>query len=145
MNLTGDELARACADHMWSTDYASKALGMKIEEIREGYARISMPVRDDMANGQGMCHGGMIFTLADSTFAFSCNGRNQNTVAQHCAITFLSPGRVGDTLVAISQERAKAGRSGIYDVTVSNTAGDIIAEFRGNSREVKGQPFPQNG
>ncbi len=112
---------------------------MEMEEVRLGYARLSMTVREDMTNGQNIAHGGFIFTLADSAFAFSCNGRNQFTVAQHCAVTFLAPGFAGDRLTAISQERHFAGRSGIYDVTVTNQDGTVIAEFRGHSRTVKGQ------
>ena len=136
--MNEDELARACADAMWSNDNASSGLGMKIEEVRLGYAHLSMPVRGDMTNGQKIAHGGFIFLLADSAFAFACNGRNQFTVAQHCAVTFLAPGFEKDTLTAVAQERHFAGRSGIYDVTVTNQHGEPIAEFRGHSRTVKG-------
>jgi len=137
-----DKLAADCADVMWANDNASKGLGMVREEVRLGYARLSMPVRKDMTNGQKIAHGGFIFTLADSTFAFACNGRNQFTVAQHCTITFLAPGFEGDTLTAIAQERHFAGRSGIYDITVKNQDSKTIAEFRGHSRTVKGQHIP---
>lgn len=139
-----DALARACADSMWADDMASQSLGIVMEEIRLGYARLSMRVRDDMLNGQKIAHGGFIFTLADSAFAFACNGRNQFTVAQHCAVTFLAPGFESDTLTAIAQERHFAGRSGIYDVTITNQNDKTIAEFRGHSRSVKGQHIPDD-
>ena len=142
MTQNGDDLARRCADSMWSSDNASRGLGMAIEEVRLGYARLTMTIRDDMTNGQKIAHGGFIFLLADSAFAFACNGRNQFTVAQHCAVTFLAPGFEGDVMTAIAEERHFAGRSGIYDVTVANHKGDIIAEFRGHSRTVKGQHLP---
>ncbi|MEO0547849.1 MAG: hydroxyphenylacetyl-CoA thioesterase PaaI [Pseudomonadota bacterium] len=141
-DLTPDELAKACADTMWATDNASKALGMAIEEIGTGFARLSMVVREDMLNGQGMAHGGLMFTLADSAFAFACNTYNQHTVAQHCAVTFLAPGHLGDTLTATAKERQRATRSGIYDVTIHNQSGETIAEFRGHSRTVKGTHLP---
>ncbi|MEM1039044.1 MAG: hydroxyphenylacetyl-CoA thioesterase PaaI [Pseudomonadota bacterium] len=141
-DLTPDELAKACADAMWATDNASKALGITIEEIRAGFARLSMVVREDMLNGQGMAHGGLMFTLADSAFAFACNTYNQHTVAQHCAVTFLAPGHLGDTLTATASERQRATRSGIYDVTIHNQSGETIAEFRGHSRTVKGTHLP---
>ncbi|PCH47932.1 MAG: phenylacetic acid degradation protein PaaD [Hyphomicrobiales bacterium] len=142
MSTTEDALARDCANSMWSTDNASQELGMVMEDVRKGYARLSMPIRKNMTNGQKIAHGGFIFTLADSAFAFACNGRNQFTVAQHCAISFLAPGFEGDVMTAEAQERQFAGRSGIYDITVTNQNGEKIAEFRGHSRTVKGQHFP---
>lgn len=143
MAMTDDELAKACADSMWANDNASRGLGMQIDEVRLGYARLSMPIRSDMTNGQNIAHGGFIFLLADSAFAFACNGRNQFTVAQHCAVTFLAPGFQGDVMTAIAEERHFAGRSGIYDVTVTNQNNETIAEFRGHSRTVKGQHIPE--
>lgn len=137
-----DQLAKACADAMWENDEASKGLGMKIEEVRLGYARLSMPVRKDMTNGQGNAHGGFIFALADSAFAFACNGRNQFTVAQHCSITYIAPGKLGNTLTAIAIEKSNKSRSGIYDVKITNKKGETIAEFRGHSRTIKGQYLP---
>ena len=128
---------------MWSTDRASQGLGMEIEKVSAGYARLSMAVRPDMANGQNLAHGGFIFTLADSAFAFACNTYNQFAVAQHCDVTFIAPGFVGDKLTAIASERNRSGRSGVYDVTVTNQDGTVIAEFRGNSRTVKGKPLPE--
>jgi len=131
--MNADELAKACADSM-----SSKGLGMEIVEIKAGYAKLSMPVRGDMTNGQKICHGGFMFLLADSAFAFACNGYNQFTVAQSCKIDFLAPAFEGDVLTASAQERYKEGRSGIYDCTVTNQDGKVIVEMRGNSRTVKG-------
>ena len=134
-----DQLAHACSEAMWKNDEASRGLGFTKEEVRLGYARLSMTVRKDMLNGQKIVHGGFVFTLADSAFAFACNGRNQFTVAQHCSITFVAPGFENDHLTAIAKERIFSGRSGIYDCTVTNQNGEIVAEMRGHSRSVKGQ------
>ena len=137
-----DELARACASAMWANDDASRGLGMELVEIAAGRAVIAMSVEERMTNGQDICHGGFIFTLADSAFAFACNGANQFAVAQHCAVTFIRPAHTGDRLTAEAVERVSESRSGIYDVTVTNQNGQIIAEFRGHSRTVKGQHLP---
>lgn len=131
-------VARACAEAMWSTDRASKALGMTLEEVGPGRARLSMRVREDMVNGHDDCHGGFIATLADSAFAFACNSRGTVTVAAGFDITFLRPGRLGDVLVADAREVALRGRSGLYDVTVRSDDA-VIAEFRGRSRSL-GRP-----
>jgi acyl-CoA thioesterase len=138
-----DALAEACAKTMWAEDQASQGLGMVIERVAPGEAVISMQIRADMANGHGICHGGFIFTLADSAFAFACNTYNQRTVAQHCAVTFVQPGRRGDTLTAHALERSRAGRSGIYDVTVRDSRGEVVAEFRGHSRTIAGTLLTQ--
>lgn len=140
--MTPDELARACADSMWSNDNASRGLGMEIVSVSEGKAILSMPVRPDMTNGHKICHGGFIFTLSDSAFAFACNGYNQFTVAQSCMIDFLAPAYEGDQLTAIAEERYREGRSGVYDCTVTNQDGTVIAEMRGKSRTVKGTHLP---
>ena len=133
-----EALARACADAMWSSDKASRALGMKIVDVGPGHATLTMTVGENMTNGHGMCHGGYIFTLADSAFAFACNSHNQNAVAQHCNITFIRPAQRGDTLTARAVERSRSGRSGIYDITVTGPDGKTIAEFRGHSRVIEG-------
>ncbi len=138
-----DVLAEACAKTMWAEDQASQGLGMVIERVAPGEAVISMQIRADMANGHGICHGGFIFTLADSAFAFACNTYNQRTVAQHCAVTFVQPGRRGDTLTAHALERSRTGRSGIYDVTVRDSRGEVVAEFRGHSRTIAGTLLTQ--
>lgn len=131
-------LAEACAAAMWRDDRASQALGMTIRSIAPGEAVLAMPVRPDMANGHDICHGGFIFTLADSTFAFACNTYGQRTVAQHCAVSFIRPVRAGEILVAHATERSRAGRGGIYDVTVRDSRGTVVAEFRGHSRTIPG-------
>jgi acyl-CoA thioesterase len=129
-----DALARACADLMWADDRASPAMGMVIEAIGPGSARMAMTVAPQMVNGHGLCHGGYIFSLADSTMAFACNSRNEKSVAQHCSITFLRPAKLGMRLVATAREMSRAGRTGIFDVTVTADEGAVIAEFRGASR-----------
>ncbi|MSP29666.1 MAG: hydroxyphenylacetyl-CoA thioesterase PaaI, partial [Acetobacteraceae bacterium] len=107
-----------------------------------GHAVITMEVRPSMVNGHGLCHGGFIFSLADSAFAFAANTYNDMNVAQHCAVTFLRPARLGDSLIAEATERTREGRSGIYDVCVRVLNGDIIAEFRGHSRTIGQKFFP---
>jgi len=140
-----ERLARAAADAMWAQDEASRALGMTLAEIAPGRATLTMMVTDKMVNGHGLCHGGYIFTLADSAFAFACNTHNQRTVAQNCNITYVAPGRLGDLLTARCREVSRSGRSGIYDVTVTREGGEVIAEFRGLSRTVKGTLVLETG
>src|SRR3954466_5955398 len=139
--LSPDDLARACADAMWKEDDASKSLGMKIVEIRPGQAVMAMTVQPHMVNGQRIAHGGFIFLLADSTFAFACNSRNQRAVAAQCDITFIRPGKLGDELVATAREISRSGRSGIYDISVKANE-IVIAEFRGHSRTIAGTWLP---
>ena len=125
---------------MWADDRASKWLGLSLDAVGPGTATMSMTVAAHHANGHGICHGGFIFTLADSAFAFACNSYNRHAVAQHNTISFLRPGKLGATLIATAREVSLAGRSGIYDVTVRD--GDtVIAEFRGASRTIDGQHF----
>lgn len=135
-------VARAVADQMWAEDRASAGLGMRIESVGPGCAVLSMTVTERMVNGHGMCHGGFIFTLADSAFAFACNSHGEKAVAQHCAITFLRPGRLHEVLRAEATERVQQGRSGITDVRVTGADGEIVAEFRGHSRNLGGRFFP---
>ena len=134
--MTPEALARACADAMWADDPASRGLGMVLEDVGPGVARLSMEVQPSMVNGHGSCHGGFIFTLADSAFAFACNTYNDRVVAQHCSVTYIRPARLGMRLTATAVERSRAGRSGIYDVTVTAPDGTQIAEFRGHSRSL---------
>ena len=136
--MTAQALAEAVAEAMYARDPAVRAFGIHIDEVAPGYARLSMPVRDDMLNGHGFCHGGLIFTLADSAFAYACNSRNQNTVASGCTIDYLAPGQRGDVLVAVAVEQSLAGRTGVYDITVSNQNGKKVALFRGRSASIKG-------
>jgi acyl-CoA thioesterase len=143
--MSSQRLARAAADAMWAQDKASRALGMAIAEIAPGAATLTMTVSETMVNGHGLCHGGYIFTLADSAFAFACNSHNQRAVAHHCAITYLAPGRLNDVLTASCREVSRAERSGVYDVTVTRQDGEVIAEFRGLSRTVKGTLVLETG
>ena len=131
-------LAELAGKTLYERDPASKGLGMTLDEIRPGYARMSMRVRPDMLNGHASCHGGFIFTLADSAFAFACNSHNFNTVGAGCTIDYLAPGREGDILTAEAVEQALAGKTGVYDVTVTNAEGKTIALFRGKSHRVSG-------
>jgi len=139
--LSPDDLARACADAMWAEDDASRGLGMEIAEIKSGQATLAMTVKPEMVNGQRIAHGGFIFALADSAFAFACNSHNERTVAAQGDITFIRPGKLGDVLVATAREISRSGRSGIYDVSVT-VDGVVIAEFRGHSRTVGGAWLP---
>lgn len=132
------DIARRSAEAMWADDNASRRLGMELLDVGPGEARMAMTITDDMVNGHGICHGGFIFTLADSAFAFACNSYGQRAVAQHCAVTFLAPGRIGMRLIADAKERHRAERSGIYDIRVTDEQGTLIAEFRGHSRTLPG-------
>jgi acyl-CoA thioesterase len=129
--------ATEVAAALWADDPASAGLGMRLVSVRPGSAVLEMPVRPDMVNGHGLAHGGFVFALADSAFAFACNSGNRRTVAQGADIVFVAPARVGDLLVASAHERTTYGRNGIYDVTVRR-GDDLIAEFRGRSRQLNG-------
>ena len=131
-------LAERVAAGMFARDRASQALGMRIVKVGPGCAELAMTVRGDMVNGHAICHGGLVFTLADSAFAYACNSYNVNTVAAGCAIEFLAPSREGDVLAALAREHTLVGRNGIYDVDVKNQNGETIALFRGKSTRIKG-------
>lgn len=130
-------VAEASAAAMWAGDRASQHLGMTIREVAPGRAVLTMTISATMVNGHGIAHGGYIFTLADSAFAFACNGHGPHAVAAHCQITYVKPGRLGDVLTATAQEVVHEGRSGLYDVRVSR-GDEVIAEFRGHSRQLAG-------
>ena len=138
MTPTQDTIAQKCADTLWERDKATQALGMQLISVSAGSAELAMVVRPDMINSHGTCHGGFIFTLADSAFAFACNSYDERTVAQHAQISFIAPAVSGDRLIAHAVERSRAGRSGIYDIAVTLEAGKQIAEFRGLSRTIGG-------
>jgi acyl-CoA thioesterase len=141
-HLSPEELARAAAEAMWENDRATRNLGMTLDDIGPGRSKFSLTVTEDMTNGHGTCHGGFIFALADTAFAFACNSYNQRTVAHMAAITFLAPGLPGMRLVAEAREIFRQGRNGIYDISVRDQDGTHIAEFRGHSRTVKGTHLP---
>ncbi len=132
---TAERSARA----MYDRDVTSRSMGMMLGPVSPGKAEMTMTVREDMLNGHGTCHGGHIFTLADSTFAFACNSHNKVSVAASADISFLRPARLGDTLTARGREIYLEGRNGIYDVEVLNEAGEVVAQFRGKSRTVRGE------
>ncbi|MGH7714705.1 MAG: hydroxyphenylacetyl-CoA thioesterase PaaI [Vulcanimicrobiaceae bacterium] len=127
---------------MYARDAAARTLGIAIEEVRPGYARLSMVVSTSMLNGHDVVHGGFIFALADTAFAYACNSRNESNVALNAAISFTAPGRAEERLVATAQERSRAGRTGIYDVEVQNERGEKIAFFRGTSYRIGGTVIP---
>jgi acyl-CoA thioesterase len=138
MPFDAQQLAEIAGKTMYERDPASQKLGMTLDEIRPGYARMSMRVREDMLNGHATCHGGYIFMLADSAFAFACNSHNFNTVGAGCSIDYLAPGREGDVLTAEAVEQALSGKTGVYDIVVTNQEGRKLALFRGKSHRVNG-------
>ena len=138
MTADPQSIAEACAEVLWKNDSASQKLGITIIGIAPGSATLTMTVTKDMTNGHGTCHGGYLFTLADSAFAFACNTYDQCCVAQHCSISYLTPGYTGDKLTATATEVSRRGRSGIYDIRINNQKQETVAEFRGHSRTIKG-------
>lgn len=134
------ELARRCAAAMYAEDRASRAAGITVSDVRPGRATARMQVTDVMINGHAVCHGGYVFLLADTAFAFACNTGGEVTVAQACDIVFIRPTRLGDVLAADAVQRLRYGRSGLFDVTVRDGDGAVVAEFRGRSRGL-GRPL----
>lgn len=141
-NTDPQMLAQATAHHMYAQDKATQGLGITLVEVHPGHARMQMTVRSDMLNGHGMCHGGFIFTLADSSFAFACNSYNVQTVAAGCSIEFLAPAFEGEVLTASAAEQSRSGKTGVYDVAVTNPQGKKIALMRGKSHQLKGEVLP---
>ncbi|MFT6329963.1 MAG: acyl-CoA thioesterase [Bermanella sp.] len=131
--MKSSELASACAQHMFSTDSLSQSLGMQIQTVDEGKAVVSMQVKQDMLNGHQTCHGGIIFSLADSAFAFACNSQDQVAVASNCSIDFLRPALIGDKLTAISEVQYQGNKTGVYQTMVTNQNKQLIAIFKGKS------------
>lgn len=141
--MTPKERAGKAASAMWASDSASQWMGMTLDHVDEGRASLGLTVKAHHCNGHGNCHGGVIFALADSAFAFACNSRNQATVGQHANISYIAPVRLDDHLTAVAAEVSVSGRNGIYDVRVTNKNNDVVAEMRGMSRAVKGQLFTE--
>lgn len=137
-----DPLARACSDAMEANDRASHLMGIKVIETMAGQAVLTMQVRHDMLNGHDVCHGGMLFTLADTAFAHACNNTNKVTLASGCTIDFLAPVYEGEILTATAVERSRSGRTGVYDVDIHNPDGKLVATFRGRSYQIKGSVLP---
>jgi acyl-CoA thioesterase len=138
MDTVADDLARAVAVKMYAEDRAAQSMGIEILEVREGYARVAFVVRDDMLSAHRIAHGGFIFALADTAFAYACNSRNRATIALQCTISFSKPGKPGARVTATAIERAKGGRTGTYDVDVVDDEGTTVALFRGTSYGVAG-------
>jgi acyl-CoA thioesterase len=136
--MNADETADKIARTMLAREGTGPAWGVEIEEAREGYSRIRMRLRPDMLNGHGIAHGGMVFALADTAFAYTCNSRNVRSVAAQASIVFLDSAREGETLVAEAREQVLAGRSGVCNVSVRSQDGRAIAEFQGFSRSLGG-------
>lgn len=143
MSLSAQQRAERSADAMWQGDEASRFLGMTLISVAPGKAVMTMRIETRHLNGHRICHGGYVFTLADSAFAFACNSYNQLVVAQHNTITYLQPGHLGEVLTATASELSRTGRSGIYDVAVENPKGEVIAQFRGISRTINGTHFEE--
>jgi acyl-CoA thioesterase len=142
--LTPAALAAKVGEAMFASDAASKDfLQMELVSCAPGRAVMRMKVREPMLNGHRICHGGLIFTLADSTFAFACNSRNKVTVAAGCSIEFLKPGQLGDVLTCVGEEQMLQGRHGIYDMKVTNQKGEVVAMFRGKSAAIQGTVIPE--
>lgn len=147
-SCTPQQIAELVRERMCADDHASNSLGMKVVGIGPGSATVTMTVRRDMLNGFALCHGGLITTLADSAFAFACNSYNQLTVASGLSMDFIAPAHEGDVLTAVATEVALTGRTGIYDVEVTNQLGKRIAAFRGRSSRLKDRtvaPWPAQG
>lgn len=140
-DATPQQVAEACRDAMWANDRASRLLGLRIVAVGPGTATLQMTVRDDMLNGHDIAHGGLITTLADSAFAFACNGYNEVTVASGFDVNLLAAARGGDELTATAAEVSKSGRTGVYDIAVTNQRGEPVAAFRGRSYTMKGKPL----
>jgi acyl-CoA thioesterase len=136
--MNKQELAERTAKIIEREDRASRWMGMRLQDVQPGYARLAMRVTENMVNGQKVCHGGLIFSLADSSFGYACNSHNQHALAASCSIDFLAPAALGDELTAEARETAHAGRTRVYDVRVTNQDGKLIAVFRGKSATVKG-------
>jgi acyl-CoA thioesterase len=133
-----DALGAACAQRMLETDRVSQGLGVALLSAGAGRAALTMTVREEMLNGFGTCHGGILYTFADTALSCACNSRNERSVAHHCSMIYLRPGKPGERLTARAVERSRAGRVGIYDVTVSDAAGMVVAEFLGHARSIEG-------
>ena len=135
---TGHELAQACANAMFARDEASNELGIELIAIEPGYASMSMPITPTMANGDGVCHGGFLFSLADTAMAFASNSRNEVYVAMNASIEFLAPGNVGETVTAVAREQHRAGRTSTYHVEVTDSQNNPIAQFLGRTYRIRG-------
>ncbi len=145
MSNSDIQIAEACTETMRINDDASRLLGITIINTQPDSATTQMTIFKALTNGYDICHGGFIFTLADSAFAYACNSTNHATVASGCTIEFLAPGKIGDTLTAIAKKRSRVQRTGVYDVDVTNQKGELVAVFRGKSYQIRGPVIPEAG
>ena len=143
MSQRTQSAVEADAARLFAGDTASRALGMRLVEVTAGSARVQMAVTANMVNGHGICHGGYIFTVADSAFAFACNSHGESAIAAAASIDFLAPAHAGDLLTAAARELWQARRTGIYDVVVSRDDGTVIAQFRGRSQRIRRPEAPR--
>ena len=142
--MTPNLRAKKVAEIMWEKDYASQDIGIEMQEIGPGFSRLSLIVEKKHLNGHGICHGGIIFTLADTAFAFACNSYNQLAVSQNNCISYILPGKLNQNLIATAEEASRVGKTGIYLVRVSNPDGQMIAFFKGSSRTITGKHFDES-
>ena len=142
VDAKAQDIAERAAAALYAGDRASQGLGMRIDSVAPGEATVALTVRADMVNGHRVCHGGIIFSLADSAFAFACNSHGDNTLAAAASIDFLAPAREGDVLTARAKELWRAGRTGLYDIMITNQRGERIAVFRGRSHRIEGRLIP---
>ncbi|MEA5674766.1 hydroxyphenylacetyl-CoA thioesterase PaaI [Pseudomonas sp. MH2] len=140
---TPEALARACADAMYARDRATQGMGIELLEAGPGSAAVRMTVRADMIQGHGTCHGGFLFALADSAFAFACNSHDEATVALGCSIDYVAPALLGDQLTATAHELVRKSRTGLYDVRLENQRGELVALFHGKSYKLRGSVLTQ--
>lgn len=145
LQLTPEQIATACSQALHANDRCAQSMGIEVLSCTPGHSTLQMTVTDEMSNGHGICHGGMIFTLADTAFAHACNSTNYNTVASGCSIDFLAAGKLGEQLTASATERSRSGKTGLYDITITNQEGLIIALFRGKSYQIRGNLISPTG
>ena len=142
--IAAQQIAERTREVLWRDDFASQALGMEFLELRPGYAKLAIVVRRDMLNGFGLCHGGLLTTFGDTAMAFASNSHNEMAVATHLAIDFVAPARLDDRLIAEAREVARTKRTGVYDMTVTNQQGSLVAMLRGRVQRIPGKAVAQD-
>ena len=142
--IAAQQIAERTREVLWRDDFASQALGMEFLELRPGYAKLAIVVRRDMLNGFGLCHGGLLTTFGDTAMAFASNSHNEMAVATHIAIDFVAPARLDDRLIAEAREVARTKRTGVYDMTVTNQHGSLVAMLRGRVQRIPGKAVAQD-
>ena len=142
--IAAQQIAERTREVLWRDDFASQALGMEFLELRPGYAKLAIVVRRDMLNGFGLCHGGLLTTFGDTAMAFASNSHNEMALASHLAIDFVAPARLDDRLIAEAREVARTKRTGVYDMTVTNQQGSLVAMLRGRVQRIPGKAVAQD-